>query len=449
MRCSTLAVSNVVLVVILTALTVTGCSHRDAGEPSPAGKEKEQGRTLPSAEFALGYRPGHGDGEVEIKRAQEELRKRPGEAGAYARLARAFLQRERETADSSMAAYAADALMAAEARDPRDPEVMTASILRLHGQHRFAHARDAARALIVAAPDDSIGFLLLGDALLELGDYVAATDAYQKALDILPDLRSYGRGAYIRWLHGDVDGALELMERALQAAGPHGQESAAWCFVEVGDMLRRRGAYPAAVNAAERALALVPDYVPARALRARARARLGQRDDAIAELGQVVARRPTAEQLLVLAELLEQAGRGKEAAARVAEAEKLAGHDPLPLALYHARRRQEPQRALALAEQAVRERPSIFALDGHALALLRAGKIDEARAAIDSALRLDTPSAEMHLHRGLIELAAGDREAAAASLERARAIEPAADALLLAELEKGLARGKLAQATGR
>jgi tetratricopeptide (TPR) repeat protein len=416
----------------ISALTASGCSHRRTGEPSSA----ETDRALPSAEFALGYKPG--EGELEIQRAQRELRSQPGQAGGFARLAQAFLQRERETAASSFAAYAEDALMAAEARDPRDPEVLIASILRRHQQHRFAEARDAARALIEAAPDRSIGFLLLGDALLELGDYGPATDAYQSAIDMQPDLRSYSRGAYIRWLHGDVDGAFELMEAALEAAGPRAREPAAWCYVEIGDMLRKRGNPRAAANAAEHALSLVPGYLPARTLRARAGAQLGLRDQAIAELDQVVAIRPTAEQLLVLADLLGQDGRAGDAAARVAEAEKLASHDPLPVALYHARHRESVDHALALAERAVRERPSIFADDALGLALLRAGRVAEARQAITRALRLGTPSADLHLHRGLVELAGGEREAAAASLARAHAIDPDADALLAGELERGL-----------
>ncbi|HTE54290.1 MAG TPA: tetratricopeptide repeat protein [Kofleriaceae bacterium] len=431
MRCSILALS------ILTASSLAACSHRSASESSAAAADPTRG--LPSAEFALGYKPGQGAGELEIQRAQQALRSAPGQAGDYARLAQAFLQRERETADSTLAAYAEDAIIAAEARDPRDPDVRIASILRQHSQHRFAEARDAARALIAAAPERSIGFLLLGDALLELGDYGPATDAYQQAIDLLPDLRSYSRGAYIRWLHGDVDGALQLMEAALEAAGPDAREPSAWVYVEIGDMLRRRGKYRAAGNAAERALALVPGYLPARALRARVHGHLDQRDDAIAELGQVVARRPTAELLLALADLLDQAGRMPEAAARVAEAEKLASHDPMPLALYLARHRESPDRALALAAQAVGQRPSIFAIDAQALALARLGRVAEAREAMTRALRLDTPSADLHLHRAVVELAAGDRRAAGAELARARAIEPDADPVLVAELERDLA----------
>jgi tetratricopeptide (TPR) repeat protein len=121
----------------------------------------------------------------------------------------------------------------------------------------------------------------------------------------------------------------------------------------------------------------------------------------------------------------------------------------MPLAIYYARHRRSPDRALALAEQAVRQRPSIFAQDAEALALLRAGRVVEARAAIARALRLGTPSADLFLHRALIELAAGDRAAAAASLARARAIEPEADGVLVAELERGLAGSEPARRRAR
>ena len=161
--------------------------HVTAAVPAATRGDRVAGRPgravpLPSAEFALGYRRGRGG-----RRARD--RARAGSAARQARARRATMPAWPRPSSSASArpptrryaAYAEDALMAAEARDPRDPEVMTASILRLHNQHRFAPARATRRArLIEAAPDRSIGLLLLGDALLELGDYAAATDAYQQ-----------------------------------------------------------------------------------------------------------------------------------------------------------------------------------------------------------------------------------------------------------------------------
>ena len=47
-----------------------------------------------------------------------------------------------------------------------------------------------------------------------------ATDAYQRMIDLRPDLHSYARGAHIRWLKGDLTGAVELMELAVSASSP-------------------------------------------------------------------------------------------------------------------------------------------------------------------------------------------------------------------------------------
>jgi tetratricopeptide (TPR) repeat protein len=135
-----------------------------------------------------------------------------------------------------------------------------------------------------------------------------------------------------------------------------------------------------------------------------------------------------------LAEILARQGKREAAARALARAEILARHDPLPLALYHARHDTEHERALHMAEKAVAERATVYTHDALALALLRAGRVEDAKAAMDRALALDTPDARLILHRGLIELAAGDRDAARASLERANQQNPHADPLLAREL---------------
>jgi tetratricopeptide (TPR) repeat protein len=315
---------------------------------------------------------------------------------------------------------------------------MTVAILDLHDRHQFRDARVAAHELTRVLPSDATGHLLEGDAALELGDYQGAEAAFQRALDLSLDLRTYSRGGYLRWLHGDVDGALELMDMAIGSAGRKSREPAAWCYVEVGEMLRRRGDYRRAAAAAERALALVGGYLPARALRARVLAVTGERASAIAEMEAVAAATGTAEHLLALADLYEAAGRDADAAKKLAEAEKLSSHDPLPVAAWLARRGAEPARALALAERAEADRPSVFASAVHALALVRAGRVEEGRAAAARAVRLGTPAAELYLARAVAESAAGDLAAAAAALAKARALEPAADPVLVAELDSKL-----------
>src|SRR5262245_56106761 len=139
--------------LVLATLSVSCGSGR-----APSARRESAADPI-AATFALAYAKA---GEVEIQRAQDAVRAAPEQARAYARLARAFLVRRRETGDPALNGYAEDALLAAQARDPRDPEVMTVAILELHDRHQFREARAAARELVKATPSDATGHLLEG-----------------------------------------------------------------------------------------------------------------------------------------------------------------------------------------------------------------------------------------------------------------------------------------------
>ncbi|HZO12759.1 MAG TPA: tetratricopeptide repeat protein, partial [Polyangiaceae bacterium] len=307
-------------------------SRADADHAASAGAPE-----TPRASLALGY---HGD-EPQIRAAQDAVHRQPESAVAYARLALSMLQRKRETADPAYLHYAIDALDAARELDPEASEVLLARILVSHEEHRFSEARTLARRLIARTPGEPTGHLLLGDAHLELGDYKDALAAYQKALDLRPDLRSYNRAAHLRWLHGDVEGAIDLLELAIEAGSPRDPEAMAWCYVDLGEIYRKLGDGKRALRAAQRARTLISDYRPALVLEARARLLLGDADKAVKLLERAVAHHPRVGDLLLLSQLGQRG--------RLAEAEALADEDPRPLAFYYARLALHPERALALA----------------------------------------------------------------------------------------------------
>jgi tetratricopeptide (TPR) repeat protein len=388
---------------------------------------------LPDAAFALGYQ-AEPDGR--IARAQAEVRE-SGTAAAFVHLAESLLARKRETGDPALLGYARDALRAAQARAPRDPGVMRTQLHFLMEDHRFAEARDAARAVIETDPRDTGAHLLLSDALLELGEYDQAIAALQVAMDLEPDLRSYSRTGYLRWLHGDLEGAMAAMDTAMRYAGAS-PEPRAWVYVDSGWMMWQAGRIDDAAQAVDLALGLVSDYAPALSLKARVLAARGEAAQAVTVLSQAVERVPTAADLVYLSELLEAAGRKDEAAAHLARAEALAAHDPLPLAMHHAHAGQDAARALALSQAALAERDTVYTQAAHALALLRNGRIDEAGKAMERALRLGTPDARLVLGSGLVALAAGDVAGARKALDSAQKMNPHADPALLAELRQGL-----------
>ncbi len=410
-----------------------------ASSSEPTAREREGARPSQAsrAALAMAYRAGDRGVDRIIRQAQSAVASSPDDARPYAELTRALLRKQRETGEGSLTAYAADALAAAEEIAPRDRELASLRILLFREQHRFADARDAARELIARDPRSVDGHLLLGDAELELGAYERAVEAYQTALDLRPDLRTYDRAGYARWLYGDVEGALEMMEAALQSASAGDAEPAAWVWIDLGAMLLSRGQADAALRAADRAESLVASYLPAQILRGRALARQGRTEDAIARFQAAAERQGTVDSYLALAELLDRAGRTADADRALGAAERWARREPLPMGLYLARHAIDPERSLELARIAHAERPSVFAESALALALLRAGRIDEARAASERAMRLGTRDATFHLHRALIERAAGNLAAASECVARARAIDPGADPLLSAELARG------------
>ncbi len=426
------------LAALLAALSLGACedaSEASVHESAHAAAATRTPAPPAPAELALGYVP---EGEATptdalIAAAQDAVRAAPESAEAHIGLATLFLRRRRETSDAGYALYAQDALRVARALGD-DPRAELLHGMMLQDQHRFAEARDVARRVLRRAPELPTAHMVLGDALLELGDYDGAVDAYQAALDIRPDLRSYDRGAHLRWLHGDREGAIELLELAIDAGSARDPESMAFCFVDLGHIYLREGDTRRALAAADRARELVPDYLPAVSLAGKTHAMAGDAAAAIEALTASVARRPGAEDLLALSEIERSEGDAAAADRHLAQARRLA--EPRPMAVYLARHDAEPAEALRLAERAMQARQNIAARDAHALALLRVGRTDEALAAIDRALALGTPDARLHLHRALVLAVRGDRAGAAEALGAARAINPRVDPLVVSEVER-------------
>lgn len=406
-----------------------------ASAPAPASSASSAPAAPVDAALALGYVPAEGDAEAAIAAAQARVRARPDDVAAYDDLALRMLRRARETSDDAYRRYAEDAVRAARSRDAHHPETLMVAAMIQQDQHRFRDALSTAKQYIAARPDDPTGHLLVGDALLELGEYDPAIDSYQAAMNLRPDLRSYNRAAHMRWLMGDVDGAREVMALALDAGSMRDPESRAWCFVDLGEIDLRRGEAELALRATGAALQLVPEYRPALVLQARALHRLGRVDEALETQRAALARKSTAEDLLRQSEWLAAANRDDEAAELRAQGLALADAEPRAAAMYLARTRAEPARALQLAEAELAARQNIAAHDTHALALLRVGRIDDAQAAIDRAMALKTADAELHLHAALVAAAAGDLPRARAARAEAQALDAGVDPLLMAELD--------------
>ena len=100
---------------------------------------------------------------------------------------------------------------------------------------------------------------LLCDANVELGRYAEAVRMADKMNQVRPDLRSYSRVSYLREIHGDLPGAIEAMQMAVQA-GYVGLEQTEWARVMLGHLYETTGDLDQAEQAYRMALAARPHY---------------------------------------------------------------------------------------------------------------------------------------------------------------------------------------------
>src|SRR5262249_25085320 len=160
-------------------------------------------------------------------------------------LASAYIQKVRESTDFTYLDRASSIIGNVLSADGGNYEA-----LRLRSEielerHAFAQVVEYSEGLTAIAPEDPWNWGTLGDALMELGRYEPASQAYQKMFAIRANQASYNRVAYYRFVSGNSKEAIELMKLAV-AAGGVAPENTAWCLVELGNMYFKTGQIEAA-----------------------------------------------------------------------------------------------------------------------------------------------------------------------------------------------------------
>src|SRR5438128_4282050 len=161
-----------------------------------------------------------------IAKAQAKLKGQPDDWQAVDLLAGAYLQKVREVGDPSYYPKAETLLNHALAHDASDAEATTLMGTLALARHQFVAALDWGRKAHALDPASSRALGIIGDAQIELGRYPEALRSVQQMVDLRPDLSSYARVSYARELFGDVPGAIEAMQKAVEAGGPVPENSA-------------------------------------------------------------------------------------------------------------------------------------------------------------------------------------------------------------------------------
>src|SRR4029077_1767075 len=220
----------------------------------------------------------------------------------------------------------------------------------LHTMHRFKESEALARRLI---EQRGLGFDygLLGDALMEQGRLKEAVEAYQRMMNLKPDLQAYARAAHMRWLKGDLDGAIEVMQLAVSAASPLDAESAAWANTRLASYDFQAGRFKDAEQRCAVALSFQSKYAPTLLLRGKMLLAQNKSSEAVDVLQNAEKLNPLPEYQWALADALQALG-GRENEASAIEAQLRqhgAASDPRTFAIFLATRRESPDIALRLA----------------------------------------------------------------------------------------------------
>ncbi|MCP9235046.1 tetratricopeptide repeat protein [Lewinella sp. JB7] len=180
-------------------------------------------------------------------------------------------------------------------------------------QHEFRDALATAKEAVSINPYNAQVYGAVVDANVELGNYEEAVAAADKMNQIRPDLRSYSRVSYLREIHGDVDGAIEAMKRAVNAGAP-GYESTAWARLTLGELYHRYGQTEEAAKQYRAILQERPNYPFAIAAQAELAMDAGNYEEAERLLDEARAIIPEVGYYTKLAELYKLQGRTDELA---------------------------------------------------------------------------------------------------------------------------------------
>jgi tetratricopeptide (TPR) repeat protein len=377
---------------------------------SGSSEDQGSGSALGIAPCAIALAPHKGSEEIdrEIKRLQEEARSNSGRAATMKRLGWAFITKARLSYDPGYYKLGEQCALCVRSKNADDPDALLLQGHILQSLHKFKDAESIARKLVTIR-NEAFDYGLLGDVLMEQGRLTEAVGAYQKMIDLKPDLQSYTRVAHIRWLKGDLDGAIEVMRVAVTSGSPRDPEPTAWAYTRLGIYQLQAGHIEIAAESAGIASQFVENYAAALLLRGRILLAQDNAQEAIDFLQRAAALNRLPEYEWTLADALREAG--KPQAAKEVERNLIrngAMNDPRTFALYLATRGQQVQQALKLAQDEMNTRADVFTMDTLAWALNANGQISEAREYSKKALSEVTQDARLFYHAGRIALAAGD-----------------------------------------
>ena len=363
-----------------------------------------------------------------IAKLNDEIRNQPNESKFYLGLAGAYVQKIRETADSSYYATIDKTLDEAARVDPTNAHIDAMRATVQNGRHHFAQGRELILKAIQQDPHVADFYGIEADSEIELGMYSEAERTLQTMSDLKPNYSAFTRIAYLRELTGDIQGAQDALKRAI-AAGSTYTENVAWVYVELG-LLQMRKSLSDAKMSFDTALQIEPQYAPALEGLGKVAYAEGNAAEALSDFSQAFALRPLAQYAIDLGDVYSVQGDTAKAAqeyslARVAyEKTSSSGvSTDMEYSLFHADH-GDSATALEKAKRAYADRPSIYGADAYAWALYKNDRAKEATQYVRQALRLGQNDPLIVFHAGMIAQANGHIGEAHAYFKKAESLNP-------------------------
>lgn len=435
------------IVFILVGLALTACnkSHATSASEPPLPITAQPSKTAVVNDT--------------IRFLEDRIKRNPEDFIAYNKLATEYLKRMRETGDvtylnlASRAAHASLEILPA----GQNKGGLVALVQVEYSSHDFVAARDHAAQLIQLEPNKGYIYQMLGDALLELGQYEEAKDAFRRmeklgGIQILTRVAMEQRLARLASLYGNNAAATRHFSNALKLAlalPDPPDETVAWCQWQLGETAFAVGDYATAEQHYRDALKTFPDYFRALASLGRVRAARSDLTGAIEQYEKAVHILPDPIFVAALGDLYKLAGREQDAKMQYALVEQIGHLNAVggvlynrQLALFYADHDLKPEEAYVNAAKEYEVRRDIYGADAVAWTALKAGKLTEAKTAIKEALRLGTKDAKLFYHAAMIARAAGDDDTARDYFKRAFALNPQFDPLQAVIAKNAMTKNK-------
>ena len=379
-----------------------------------------------------------------IKFYQWKVSRDPDDFFNYDKLGAAYIRKGRETGDISYYDLAEKALKQSLELESSHREAISATVHLASvyfSEHRFKDALESARKALTFGTGDLSPYAIIGDALLEMGEYDQADAAYSKLKEDEHSPTSHQAVAYLQetrrsnlaFLKGDPEESIRQMRAAVETAvdSQMPKESVAWTQFTLGEELFQTGDLKGAEAADHDALMTYPGYHLALAGLAKARAAEGKLQEAIELYRKALAVIPMPAYAAALGDVYTRAGIHDQAKKQYDLVEFIAHLSALSktvynreVAMFYADHGLKLDEALEFARKELELRHDVYTWDCLAWVLYKNGRLTEASEAMSKALALETRDAVLFFHAGMIDLALGHEKEADEYLTRAIAINP-------------------------